>query len=44
MPLCRQVANTSTVALRVVGGNEKRGFVSETVKYGREYHGTWTRE
>jgi hypothetical protein len=33
-------SNTSTVALRVVGGNEKGSLESETVKYGRESHGT----
>jgi hypothetical protein len=37
-------SNTSTVALQVVGGDEKRSFESETVKYGRESHGTRTRE
>jgi hypothetical protein len=34
----------STVALRVVGGDENVSFESETVKYGRESHGTRTRE
>jgi hypothetical protein len=37
-------SNTSTVTLRVVGGDEKGSFKSETVKYGHESHGTWTRE
>jgi hypothetical protein len=37
-------SNTSTVTLRVVGGDEKGSLNSETVKYGREYQGTWTRE
>jgi hypothetical protein len=37
-------SNTFTVALRVVGGDKKGCLVSETVKYGREYHGTRTRE
>jgi hypothetical protein len=37
-------SNTSTVTLRVVGGDEKGSLKSETVKYGREYLGTWTRE
>jgi hypothetical protein len=37
-------SNTSTVTLRVVGGDEKGSLKSETVKYGREYQGTWTRE
>jgi hypothetical protein len=34
--------NTSTVALRVVGGDEKGSLESETVKYGRESQGTRT--
>jgi hypothetical protein len=29
--------NTSTVALRVVGGDKKGSLESETVKYGREF-------
>jgi hypothetical protein len=29
-------SNTSTVTLRVVGGDEMGSFKSETVKYGRE--------
>jgi hypothetical protein len=29
-------SDTSTVTLRVVGGNEKRTLKSETVKYGRD--------
>jgi hypothetical protein len=37
-------SNTSTVVLRVVGGDEKGSLKSETVKYGRESHGTRTRE
>jgi hypothetical protein len=37
-------SNTSTVALRVVGGEKKGRLESETVKYGREYHGTRTRQ
>jgi hypothetical protein len=37
-------SNTSTVTLRVVGGDEKGSFESETVKYGRESQGTRTRE
>jgi hypothetical protein len=37
-------SNTSTVALRVVGGDEKESLESETVKYGHESHGTRTRE
>jgi hypothetical protein len=30
-------SNTSTVTLRVVGGDEMASLKSETVKYGREY-------
>jgi hypothetical protein len=37
-------SNTSTVALRVVGGDEKGSLKSETVKYGRDYQGTRSRE
>jgi hypothetical protein len=36
--------DTSTIALRVVGGDEKGSLESETVKYGRESHGTRIRE
>jgi hypothetical protein len=36
--------NTSTVTLRVVGCDKKESIKSETVKYGREYQGTKTRE
>jgi hypothetical protein len=36
--------NTSTVALRVVGGDEKGNLECETIKYGRESHGTQTQE
>jgi hypothetical protein len=37
--------NASTVALRVVGGDEKGSLESETEKkYGHESHGTWTRK
>jgi hypothetical protein len=35
---------TSTVTLRVVGGNEKGSLKSETVKYGRESEEARTRE
>jgi hypothetical protein len=38
------VSNTSTVALRVVGSDEKGSLESEAVKYGRESHETRTRE
>jgi hypothetical protein len=37
-------SNTSTVTLRVVGGDEKGSIKTETVKYGREIQGTRTRE
>jgi hypothetical protein len=37
-------SNTSIIALRVVGGDKKGSLESETVKYGREVHGTRTRE
>jgi hypothetical protein len=37
-------SNTSTVTLRVVGGDEKGSLESETVKYGHESHGTWARK
>jgi hypothetical protein len=37
-------SNTSTVTLRVVGGHEKGSLKTETIKYGREYQGTRTRE
>jgi hypothetical protein len=33
------VSNTSTVALRVVGGDEMENLKSETVKYGHESQG-----
>jgi hypothetical protein len=35
-------SNTSTVTLRVVGGDEKGSLESETVKYGHESYGTRT--
>jgi hypothetical protein len=37
-------SNTSTVTLRVVGGDEKGSRESETVKYSHESRGTRTRE
>jgi hypothetical protein len=37
-------SNTSTVTLRVVGGDEKGGLKPETVKYGHESYGTRTRK
>jgi hypothetical protein len=33
-------SNTSTVALRVIGGDNKGSLESERVKYGRESDGT----
>jgi hypothetical protein len=35
-------SNTSTVTLRVVGGDEKESLESETVKYGQDFYGTRT--
>jgi hypothetical protein len=35
-------SNTSTVTLRVAGGDEKGSLKSETVKYGRKSLGTTT--
>jgi hypothetical protein len=37
-------SNTSTVTLRVVGGDKMGSLKSETVKYGRESQGSRTRE
>jgi hypothetical protein len=37
-------SNTSTVALRVVGGDEMGSLECETVKYGHESHVSRTRE
>jgi hypothetical protein len=37
-------SNTSTVTLRVVGGDENGSLKTESVKYGRESQGTRTRE
>jgi hypothetical protein len=37
-------SNTSTVTLRVVGGDKEGSLKSETVEYGREFQGTRTRE
>jgi hypothetical protein len=37
-------SNTSTVTLRVVGGDENGSLESETVKYGHECHGTRARK
>jgi hypothetical protein len=35
-------SNTSTVALQVVGSDEKGSLESETIKYGQESHGSRT--
>jgi hypothetical protein len=40
----RVEAGSNTSTLRVIGGDEKGSFKSETVKYGREFQGTRTRE
>jgi hypothetical protein len=37
-------SNTSTVTLRVVGGDEKGNLESETVNYGHEPHASLTRK
>jgi hypothetical protein len=37
-------SNTSTVTLRIVGGDEKGSLESETVNYGHESHGSRTRK
>jgi hypothetical protein len=37
-------SNTSTVTLRVIGGDGKRSLKSDKVKYGRESQGTRTQE
>jgi hypothetical protein len=37
-------SNTSTMTLRIVGGDEKGSLETETVKYGRESQRTRTRE
>jgi hypothetical protein len=37
-------SNTSTVTLRVVGGDEKGSVKLETGQYGRQSQGSWTRE
>jgi hypothetical protein len=37
-------SNTSTVTLRVVGGDERESLKSETIKYGHESQGTRARE
>jgi hypothetical protein len=44
VPCVEAGSNTSTVTLRVVGGDEKESLKSETVKYGYESKGTRTQE
>jgi hypothetical protein len=44
IPRVEAGSNTSTVTLRVVGGDEKGSLKSETVKYGSESQGTRTKE
>jgi hypothetical protein len=44
VPRVEAGSNTSTVTLRVVGGDEKGSLKCETVKYGLKSQGTWTRE
>jgi hypothetical protein len=41
---CGEGSNTSTVTLRVVGGDKKGSLKSEIVNYGRESQGTRNRE
>jgi hypothetical protein len=41
-PCVEAGSNTSTVTLRVVGGDEKGSLKSQIVKYGRKSHGTNT--
>jgi hypothetical protein len=44
VPCVEAGSNTSTVTLRVVGGDEKGSLRSETVKYGYESKGTRAQE
>jgi hypothetical protein len=44
IPCVEAGSNTSTVTLRVVGGDERGSLKSETLKYGYEYKGTRTQE
>jgi hypothetical protein len=41
-PRVKAGSNTSTVSMRVVGGDENGSLESETVKYGHEFHGSRT--
>jgi hypothetical protein len=43
-PRVEEGSNTSTVTLRVIGGDEKGSLKSETVKYGLKSQGIRTRE
>jgi hypothetical protein len=43
-PRVEAASNTSTVTMRVVGGDEKGSLESETIKYGHESYGTLTRK
>jgi hypothetical protein len=44
VPRVEAGSNTSTVTLRVVGGDEKESLNCETVKYGRGTQGARTKE
>jgi hypothetical protein len=44
IPRVEAGSNTSTVTLRVVEGDEKGSFKSETVNYGHESYGARTRK
>jgi hypothetical protein len=44
LPRVEAGSNTSTVTLRVVGGDENESLESETVKYGHEFYWTRTRK
>jgi hypothetical protein len=44
VPRVEAGSNTSTVTLRVLGGDEKGSLKCETVKYGREIQGTRTKD
>jgi hypothetical protein len=43
-PSVEKGSNTSTVTLRIVGGDGRENLESETVKYGHQSHETLTRE
>jgi hypothetical protein len=44
IPRVEAGSNTTTLALRAVGGYENGSLESETVKYGHESHGTQIRD